>query len=256
MDDWLRVHADMSVPVSAIRLASDDSPAPTPNADVRFGNGSVQLQVVTRRSEWFPCRLKTKSGAPLLWVAGQVESLGAPSFGLCGSRNASERGIARAEQFGELAAELGARVITGAARGVDTAATRAALDADGTVVNVLAEGIQTTGARRFVSAVASGKVTVVSEFRPAAHWTVGQAMQRNATICALSTAMFVIEAGESGGTLNAGRTALKLGVPLFAIRYKDECAGNEILIREGATPLETLGEVRIAMNELLASPSG
>lgn len=84
------------------------------------------------------------------------------------------------------------------------------------------------------------RVCVVSEFAPRAAWTAGQAMQRNRTIVGLSLAMILIEAGATGGSIAAGREALRMGVPLFAPEYAgmpETATGNRELLREGGRPL-------------------
>ena len=65
---------------------------------------------------------------------------------------------------------------------------------------------------------------VVSEFPPKLPWSVGNAMQRNRTICGLVHAMIVIEAGTTGGTWAAGQAALELGVPLFVLDFPNPAA--------------------------------
>jgi predicted Rossmann fold nucleotide-binding protein DprA/Smf involved in DNA uptake len=86
----------------------------------------------------------------------------------------------------------------------------------------------------------SERSVVVSQYLPGATWNVGNAMKRNQTICALCRAMVLIEAGEAGGSIEAGRTCLKLGIPLFAPVYEGMPAsakGNQMLLREGARAL-------------------
>lgn len=103
--------------------------------------------------------------------------------------------------------------------------------------------------------VGSGSLAIISEFDLDTPWSVGRAMQRNGTICALGEAMFVIEAGTSGGTLAAGRTALKLGIPLFAIQYPDRSPGNQLLIAEGATPLTHDSQLRAVLRGEQTNPT-
>lgn len=84
------------------------------------------------------------------------------------------------------------------------------------------------------------RALVVSEFLPGVPWSAHNAMQRNRTICALSRAMVLIEAGSKGGSIEAGRTCLKLGIPLFASVYggmPPEATGNRDLLAQGARPL-------------------
>ena len=65
-------------------------------------------------------------------------------------------------------------------------------------------------------------------------------MQRNKTICGLSRAMVLIEARSTGGSIQAGRDCLKMGLPLFAAVYEgspESATGNEELLRNGAKRL-------------------
>lgn len=76
-------------------------------------------------------------------------------------------------------------------------------------------------------------------------------MTRNGTIAALSRAMLVIEARETGGTINAGLQALELGRPVFAIDYsEDQPEGNRMLLGRGATPLASQKALLAALDEL------
>ena len=120
---------------------------------------------------------------------------------------------------------------------------RAALDAGGHAIGVLAEGWERWTVKGLEPAIADGRLLVLSEFRPSALWRVGQAMQRNGTIVLLSEAMSLIEAGERGGTLDAGRRALRLGRPLRVLETGTWTAGNELLVREGGLRTPQLAPV-------------
>lgn len=82
-----------------------------------------------------------KGAPPLLVVLGNTKLLEKPSVGFCGSRKASEKGIATARDCAEQMARHGINVVSGYASGVDLATHRAALLAGGTTTLVLAEGI-------------------------------------------------------------------------------------------------------------------
>jgi DNA processing protein len=75
-----------------------------------------------------------KGAPPVLFCRGNLELLGAPGIGLCGSRNASEEGLRAARAGGEIATEENHTVISGYARGVDIAAHTAALASGGRTV--------------------------------------------------------------------------------------------------------------------------
>lgn len=118
---------------------------------------------------------------------------------------------------------------------------------------MLAEGILHFNTKRETKDAWDAKrAVVVSEFLPDSAWSVHNAMRRNRTICGLSQAMVLIEARTSGGSLEAGKVCLELGVPLFAAAYEgmpDAAQGNRQILNEGARPLlksRTSGRANVA----------
>jgi len=178
---------------------------------------------------------------PLLMTRGNVALLNRPAVGFCGSREASERGLRVAEDCADQLAAASVVVASGYAAGVDTCAHAAALKAGGTTLVVLAEGIQHFRMKPEVEKVWSWeRACIVSEFAATAPWSAGNAMQRNRTIVGVSRAMILIEARATGGSISAGRDALKAKTPLFAADYDgmpDSAIGNRQLIQQGAQPL-------------------
>jgi DNA processing protein len=190
-----------------------------------------------------------------LFARGNAELLRQPAIGMCGSRRATERGLDAARLCGETVAAHGWHVVSGYAKGVDTETHLAALRAGGNTVIVLAEGILQFRRKRVFDGLPfnARTVLVLSQFPPTQRWTAGAAMTRNGLIVTLGGALVVIEAGETGGTLNAGRTALKLRRPVFALEFSDgPRKGNEVLIDHGARALRTRGELAGALGDLAA----
>jgi DNA protecting protein DprA len=192
----------------------------------------------------YPHALKRTLGddAPvLLLCVGNLELLKKTSVGFCGSREATEKGMATARDSADILAREGINIVSGFAAGVDMNAHRAALVAGGTTTVVLAEGILRFRVKREIRDEWDDQRTlVISEFGPNLPWSVAHAMQRNRTICGLSRAMILIEARSEGGSIQAGRDCLKLGLPLFAAVYEgmpESATGNEELLRQGARPL-------------------
>ncbi len=192
----------------------------------------------------YPVALKHTLGeeAPVLLLClGNLELLHKESVGFCGSREATEKGLATAWDSADLLAREGINIVSGFASGVDMNAHRAALAAGGTTSVVLAEGILRFRVKREIKDEwDEARTVVVSEFGPNLPWSVGHAMQRNRTICGLSRAMILIEARTSGGSIQAGRDCLKLGLPLFAAVYEgmpESATGNEELLSQGARRL-------------------
>jgi len=218
----------------------------------------------------YPETLKRALGdeAPLLLLcAGNLDLLGKKAVGFCGSREATEKGMATAWNSSDLLTREGINIVSGFAAGVDMNAHRAALKAGGTTTVVLAEGLLRFRVKREIrDEWDETRTLVVSEFGPNLPWSVSHAMQRNRTICGLSRAMILIEARNSGGSIQAGRDCLRLGLPLFAAVYEgmpDSATGNEDLLQQGAhrlmksrsTGLPNIGPVLDALRSS-ASTSG
>lgn len=191
----------------------------------------------------YPAAVSAQYGAkaPVLSCLGNLDLLNHPGIGFCGSRKASEKGIETARDCADQVAQAGLVVVSGNAAGVDAAAQKAALEAGGAAILVLPEGIRHFRIRKSFEPVWDwDRVLVVSQYPDNAVWCANQAMKRNETIIALSRAMIVIEAGETGGTVNAGLSTLKSRKPLFVARYQDterQAPGNAKLLELGGHPL-------------------
>jgi DNA processing protein len=216
------------------------------------------VALLTRHDSLWPADLEDlPSPPPFLFARGDLSLLQQTVIGMCGSRSASERGLRAARTAGREAARNGMHIISGYAKGVDTETHLAALEEGAGTVVVLAEGINHFRIKRdFKQAnVSLDRLLVLSQFAPGQRWTAGGAMTRNGIICALGKALVVIEAGEKGGTLNAGRQAIGIGRPVLALQFGDEGdadtpVGNQLLFREGARPVRSTGELRQCISAL------
>lgn len=191
----------------------------------------------------YPSKLAKALGSKspnVLYMWGNLSLLDLPSVGFCGSRNVSEKGLQVTADAVEQIVQLGWVVVSGHAKGVDTTAHRTALENDGCTIIVAAEGIEVFKLRQELKKIAKPEqILIVSEFEPKARWVVGRAMQRNTTIIGLSNAMVLIESRLEGGTYEAGKTALRLKMPLFVAQYEMEAetnAGNAYFLQHGAIP--------------------
>lgn len=221
------------------------------------------VTLLTFASPEYPTRLRRRLGdqaPPLLYAWGNLDLLQKRSVGFCGARDASAKGIAVAKDCAAQLASWGWVVVSGGARGVDTAVHQAALETGGITVIVVPEGILRYRLRRELKSLASqGQVLLVSEFPPHKTWSVGSAMQRNQTICGLSEALVVIESGMSGGTFEAGKLALRLKMSLFVADYAEpaaSAAGNAYFLARGARPLRRGAETGQANLEPLRRTVG
>jgi len=195
----------------------------------------------------YPGDLQQISDAPpILWAIGDVSILARPMIALVGARNASSLGLRMAKALaGDLAAR-GHVIVSGLARGIDTAAHAATLDS-GTVavmaggVDVmypaentrLAEDIAKTGLR--LSEQPMGTVPQARHFP-----------RRNRIISGLSQAVVVVEAAAKSGSLITARTALDQGRDVLAVPghpFDARAAGCNMLIRDGATLVRKADDV-------------
>ena len=175
--------------------------AETASAAQRWADELAQhdIQVINLHDAAYPERLKRvlgKSAPPILASWGNLRLLHTPAVGWCGSRHASEQGIGFTEDTVQQAIEREITVVSGAAKGIDTAAHRTALASGGSTIVVAPEGILNFRLRSEIKKLASAANTlIVSEFQPNARWSTANAMTRNHTLIGLSNALIVVEFG-------------------------------------------------------------
>ena len=178
-----------------------------------------------------------------LWLRGNADLRFAcsRSVSMVGSRAATSYG---AHVAGEMSADLGERgwaVVSGGAYGIDAAAHRGALAAEGVTIAVLACGVDypypAGHADLFAAICAQG--LVVSEWPPGSRPARTRFLIRNRVIAALACGTVIVEAGERSGALNTARHAADLGKPLMAVPgpvTSAQSAGCHRILREwGAT---------------------
>lgn len=196
----------------------------------------------------FPRRLRERKDMiplpALLYAAGNLSLLEKRAVAIVGMRNAARPFLAAAAGLASELAARGIHVVSGYAAGIDSAAHLAALRGNGSTGMVLGEGIGAFHARpEFKEFMNRENTLVLSQFEPAARWAAYMAMARNKLVCALSDAVVVVASGpERGadgrmsGSFDAGKAALKLEIPAFALNpalFPDAPAGNRELIARG-----------------------
>jgi DNA processing protein len=202
---------------------------------------------------------------PLLWVRGDIRSFDLPAVAIVGSRAGSPYALAIAERLaGDLAA-AGVVVISGLARGVDSAAHRGALAGGGMTIAVLGCGADivypSENGPLAREITASG--ALVSELEPGTSPLPLFFPMRNRIISGLSRAVVVIEAGERSGSLITARSALEQGRDVLAVPgnvLSGRNRGGHGLLRDGAKIVETaddiLGELGLVDRSRKESHSG
>ena len=196
------------------------------------------IWIVTRADESYPSLFRSRLKAtapPLLFGAGDPAAIANHSVAVVGSRDADEASTAFATALGRSCARNGLAVVSGAARGVDSAAMLAAADAGGIAIGVVAEALERAVRRQDLRAhIADRELTLIAAQHPAAGFSVGGAMGRNRLIYCLAEAAVVVASGQSGGTRAGALENLKAGwVPLFVRDGSDAPPGNRELLEAG-----------------------
>ncbi len=199
------------------------------------------VSVLIPKDEEYPPLLKEIPAAPqILYVRGNAQALKALSVSIVGARRCSIYGSSVADELAGRCAGFGITVVSGLARGIDTAAHRGVLKAGGVTVAVLGNGLSRVYPPENESLanqiVASGGA-IVSEFPMGVPPHAGNFPRRNRIISGLSLGTVVVEAAERSGALITVRYALEQGREVFAVPgsiHHRTSAGSHQLIKQGA----------------------
>ncbi|WP_104991828.1 DNA-processing protein DprA [Deinococcus sp. NW-56] len=249
--------AALAAPLTALRgvpgleaktVAAIGTPGPREQAEAELRKAQAEgVTLLGRGLPGYPEALEALGDPPaVLWVRGELPDLPAVprAVGIVGTRGASPhaRSLTR-----DLAADLargGVAVVSGLARGIDTEAHRATVDAGGLSLGVLGSAVNYIYPSENVPL--SRRLTLVSEYPlgtgPAQHHFPA----RNRLIAALSAGVVVVEGELRSGSLITATHALECGRTVFAVpgRAGDpRAAGPHRLLREGAVLTETAGDV-------------
>jgi len=199
------------------------------------------LWVISRSDPEYPARYKThlKDKAPaLLFGAGDKSLLNGGGLAIVGSRNVDREGEDFTKQVAEACALNRMPVVSGGARGVDQISMRAALEAGGKTIGVLAENLLKTSLERHARrAISDGQLLLISPYHPQARFTVGTAMGRNKLIYAMADYGLVVSADyNKGGTWEGAKEELKRDKPIivFVRTHGQVPSGNKKLLDLGA----------------------
>jgi DNA processing protein len=207
------------------------------------------VRLVTIKDEQYPAGLRQLNDAPIvLYTKGEMEGLDKYAVAMVGSRNPTYYGSQVAEGMSYELAMKGLTIVSGMARGIDTASHRGALKADGRTIAVLGSGIDVPYPRenkRLMDEIASSGA-VISEFPMGTLPEKGNFPRRNRLISALSLGVIVVEATIDSGSLITVGYALEQGKEVFAVPgniTSRKSKGTNDLIKRGARLIECADEV-------------
>jgi DNA processing protein len=188
------------------------------------------------------------SPPPILFCKGDVHSFGRQAVAIVGSRRPSLAGTKIAESLASGLAASGFTVVSGLARGIDTAAHRGALNAGGCTIAVMGCGIDRVypSENNDLAGSISRAGVVITEQLPGTPPLRQNFPQRNRIISGLALGTVVVEAGRSSGALITADCALRQNRSVFAIPATpgfSRSRGTNRLLKEGATLVESVDDV-------------
>lgn len=204
--------------------------------------------VTTKYENGYPAKLSEKlkeSAPPYVIGVGSKEIFDDLSFGVVGSRDLSEEKLELARSYGRIAANENVPIVSGFARGADQAAMFESVSRGGRAIGVLADKMS----KAAISAdtrewIHNDQLTFITTYDPNASFNVGNAMQRNKFIYALSDAVLVVDTKENeGGTWAGAQEQLKK--LHYAPVYTEQGVNSE-----GLAALRRLGATDISNQDL------
>jgi len=198
------------------------------------------VRIVSLEDEACPAALRyMHDPPPVLYVKGELLERDRLAVAIVGSRHCTYYGRSQAETLAGALAMSGFTVVSGLARGIDSAAHQGALDAEGRTIAVLGNGLASVyppeNSALAERGVASG--ALVSEFPMTTPPAAENFPRRNRVISALSLGVVVVEGTEKSGALITARHAREQGREIFAVPGKVDnpaARGPHRLIRDGA----------------------
>lgn len=199
----------------------------------------IDSKFITAKDLDYPAKLKDLSNPPVgLYVRGSA-NISLPSVAIIGTRKCSDYARTTATNLARELAKHNITVISGGARGIDTAGHRGALEADGVTIAVFGTGIDRVypAENKDLFSRILERGALISEFPLGIGGEAWHFPDRNRIILAMASRIVVVESPEGGGAMLTARAALKLGREVWSVpgRISDDvCRGTNELFNEGA----------------------
>jgi DNA processing protein len=210
----------------------------------------ARARIISLSDPEYPARLKEIYDPPVvLFVKGSVEVLGQPGIAMVGTRHPTPYGSGMAERLSTDLAARGLVIISGLARGVDTASHRGAVAAKGKTVAVLGTGIDVMYPKensRLAEQIVALGGALITEFPVGTSPTPQNFPIRNRIISGMSAGVLVVEAAEYSGTRITSRCALEQNRDVYAVPgnvTNKNSWGPNTLIKQGAKLVATWEDV-------------
>jgi len=220
---------------------------------------------IIQQSPEYPRSLREIHAPPIvLYVWGKIEERDHHALGIIGSRRTTHYGSEAAKKLDYQLAYAGLTIVSGLARGIDTAAHHGALAAKGRTIAVIGSGLSRLYPpenRALAEKIASGQGAVISEFSMEIDPDRQTFPMRNRIISGWSHGILVVEAGLNSGALITAAQALEQGRSVYAVPghiNAPSAMGSNQLIQQGAKLVmdanDILDDLQILLPETKPSP--
>jgi DNA processing protein len=213
------------------------------------GLAALGARAICIADDDYPSALRQSNApAPLLFVQGTLHAQDEAAVAIIGSRKATAYGMAAAAAISGALARAGITVVSGFARGVDTAAHRAALEAGGRTLAILGNGLDICypSENRGMQGAVIRQGAFITEYPLGTKSLPDHFPERNLLIACLGLGTAVMEAAERSGTLITCRFALEENRLLFALPgdvTRHNSRGTNRLIRDGAILIQDASDI-------------
>lgn len=218
------------------------------------------ISLISIDDNLYPRLLREIHNPPLLlYVKGTLPSDSDICVAIVGTRNPSLYGIRIAEKFAEKLSLYGITVVSGMARGIDTAAHKGALKGGGRTVAITGCGFRYCypAENRLLLEEIAKKGAVATEFPSFIKPKPENFPRRNRIVSGMCKGVLVVEAGQKSGALITADLALEQGREVFAIPGRADdltSKGTNYLLKEGAILVEEVEDIIEALNLEIKSP--
>jgi DNA processing protein len=213
-------------------------------------------KVITAESAEYPPLLREISSPPIvLYVWGDLQPRDLHAIGVVGSRRASHYGLECAKKLGYQLAYAGVTVVSGLARGIDTAAHQGALAAQGRTIAVLGSGLENLypSENKLLAEKIAASGAVVTEFSMEVTADTQTFPMRNRIVAGWGSGVLVVEAGFGSGALITATQAIDQGRNVYAVPGQIDrptAAGSNRLIQQGAKLVASAADILDDLNVL------
>ncbi|MDO8335400.1 MAG: DNA-processing protein DprA [Candidatus Saccharibacteria bacterium] len=184
-----------------------------------------------------------------LYILGNLSEKRLPTIAIIGSRKPTQYGREVTEKIAFELAKAGVIVVSGLALGIDSIAHRAALEARGITMAVLANGLDTVypaSHKGLAKQILENGGALISEYEPGTPPMQYRFLERNRIVSGIADGVVVIEAAARSGTLSTAAHALRQNKEVFAVPgniTSPQSAGCNGLIRQGAIPVTSTQDI-------------